>query len=395
MASTEGAWFPMDELLGKLNVAIPGEILPNLLDGLRTWIPTMVGLRLLFADVEERALVVWGEAAHLAERRTERVAIDGSVHGRAYVSGASTWTEVDGERALVVPVTARAERIGVLEVRFSAGPDEAAESLLRTVGLVLGYVAVAGDRWSDVFHVARRRRNMDIAAEIQWNSLPISAFSSSRLLLAGALEPAYEIAGDMFDYSCGRHELVAGIFDAMGHGLTAARLSDLAVECFRNARRSGHDLLDQARRIHHTLLPGFAREGFVTGQLLSIDLEDPSRSRLVNAGHPAPFLQRGQDPPRPLEIEIDLPFGTPFENEFRVQPLVLRPEDRLVLLSDGTTEARPDGGPPFGEDRLVDQLVETRNLSPREAARRIIHAVRTHRAADLLDDVTLLVIDVL
>jgi serine phosphatase RsbU (regulator of sigma subunit) len=58
-------------------------------------------------------------------------------------------------------------------------------------------------------------------------------------------------------------------------------------------------------------------------------------------------------------------------------------------------EARPDDeGEPFGEERLRDQLRRHRDFSPREAARRIVAEVRAHRAGDLLDDATIVMIDV-
>jgi serine phosphatase RsbU (regulator of sigma subunit) len=183
-----------------------------------------------------------------------------------------------------------------------------------------------------------------------------------------------------------------GIFDAMGHGVEAARLAALAISAHRNVRRRGDGLHRQALGIHE-VLSGRA-QGFVTGQLGAIDLADPSRSAIVNAGHPAPWIQRGSEEPRRVRLGVDLPFGVPFPNTLEPQPLELLPGDRLVMFSDGVTEARPDGGQPFGEDQLARGLHALRSVSPREAARRLIAMVLAHRAADLADDATVLVLDV-
>ena len=59
--------------------------------------------------------------------------------------------------------------------------------------------------------------------------------------------------------------LTAALFDSMGHGLKASRLSALAVATFRNARRRGLPLDEQAREIHRTLRSGFDAEGYTTG----------------------------------------------------------------------------------------------------------------------------------
>ncbi len=385
---------PVARMLAELNDADPARVLPIVLEALSA-VCGAVGVRVSFSDVEERSLVVWDAAGAALTSRTHRMDVEGSIHGKVYRSGRTERAEVDLLPAILTPVMARSERLGVLEVVFDAPPQEWAEAVVASAGLLLGYVVVVGDRWSDEFQVARRRQDMNLAAEVQWVSLPLAAFKTDRISLAGALEPAYEIAGDLYEYSCGREELVAGVFDAMGHGITAARLSDLAVAAHRNARRNGRDLSGQAGFIHDTLVGTFGKEGFVTGQLVTIDLGDPGRSRLVNAGHPAPFLHRKGGRPRQLRPEIDLPFGMPFEGGYRIQPLELASGDRLTLFSDGVVEARPDGGALFSEARLARCLRETRKLSPREAARNIIASVREHRAADLADDATMLIMDVL
>jgi serine phosphatase RsbU (regulator of sigma subunit) len=89
-----------------------------------------------------------------------------------------------------------------------------------------------------------------------------------------------------------------------------------------------------------------------------------------------------------------MPFGVPFDNPVRTQPLELSSGDRLVLYSDGVTEARPDAGEPFGLANLVPALQEVRRAPAREAARRVIRQVRAHRAQELADDATVLVLDI-
>lgn len=183
-----------------------------------------------------------------------------------------------------------------------------------------------------------------------------------------------------------------GIFDAMGRGVNAARTSALGVAAFRNGRRCGRDLADQARFIHETLVDRFEQSGYMTGQLLAVDLEDPRDSLIVNAGHPAPLRQRDGDIER-LELEVDLPFGIPFENRLIAQRLELRKGDRLILSSDGVVEARPDGGTQFGDARFVQSARRLQGVAPREAARKLVAEVRAYRAGELTDDATLIVLD--
>ena len=72
-------------------------------------------------------------------------------------------------------------------------------------------------------------------------------------LIAGVLEPAYDIAGDAFDYAVNGADLHFAIFDGLGHGIGSTLLTGLAVGAYRHARRDGalgrramHLAVDQA-----------------------------------------------------------------------------------------------------------------------------------------------------
>ena len=377
----------------RLDAAGLSGLMPALLDHLGPGVGA-VGVRLLMADIEARQLEARDGLQVGESPRSQDIEIHGSVHGEVYLEGAPRWAEVDGRPVVITPVTARRERQGVLEVTLEHEPDAEVVQVVETAGILLGYVVTAGDLWTDEFHFARRRRPMTLAAEIQWSLLPLAAFASREISVAGALEPAYEVGGDTFDYACGDRSLTLAIFDSMGHGLTAARLSSLCVATFRNARRADRSIEEQAVVIHETLLAGFLVEGYTTGLIVSIDLREPQRSIVVNAGHEKPFLHRAGSSPRQLDLRPDIPFGMPFSTERTSQPLPLEPGDRLALFTDGIIEAQPDGGEMFGLDALSQLLESTRDRSPREAARMITQRVREHRAAHLQDDATILIVDI-
>ncbi len=379
-------------LLERLDTAGLSGLMPTLLDQLSDAVGA-VGVRLLIADVEARRFEMREGLAAGEVPRSQEIEIDGSVHGRAYTDGVLERTAIGGSPVVITPVTARHERQGVLEVTLAEHPTDEDADAVETTGVLLGYLVTAGDLWTDEFHFARRRREMTLAAEIQWSLLPLAAFESRDVSVAGALEPAYEVGGDAFDYACGYDDLTLGIFDSMGHGLRASRLSALCVSTFRNARRAGRPLEEQAARIHETLRPGFETEGYTTGAILRVDLRSPGDSVVVNAGHEHPFIQRAGAGAVQLPLEAEVPFGMPFDTQRRVQRLPLQSGDRLTLFSDGIVEAQPDGGAMYGLDALTQLLDGARNLPPREVARLITQAVRDHRAADLQDDATVVILD--
>ena len=141
----------------------------------------------------------------------------------------------------------------------------------------------------------------------------------------------------------------------MGHGLGATLLARVALAAYRNAERSGMDVVATAQWIDETLAAHFGPEGFVTGVLAELDLRDGT-IRTLNAAHPAPLLVRDSRSVGELCSDPGFPLGFG-DRDDSVMVASLQPGDRLVLFSDGVVEARDDGGTFFGTDRLVDLLV--------------------------------------
>jgi serine phosphatase RsbU (regulator of sigma subunit) len=255
----------------------------------------------------------------------------------------------------------------------------------------LGFALAAAGRATDEVELVRRGRPLSLPAEIQWELLPRLALAAPEYVVAGTLEPAYEVGGDTFDYAAQPEALTVSVTDAMGHGLQAALLAGLAVAALRNARRGRAGLLEQADHANRALHAQFGGERFVTGQVLRLDVPGGTGA-VVNAGHPLPRLVRGGRV-EPVGLDADLPLGVDPETVYQVQPLKLEPGDRLVLLSDGVLEAAPEGGAAYGAGRLDEVLRDSQELAPYEVARLVVQEVIAHRAGDLADDLTAVCLD--
>ena len=113
----------------------------------------------------------------------------------------------------------------------------------------------------------------------------------------------------------------------------------------------------------------------------------------VNAGHCPPILRRQNGemeslaPTRPV-------LGFMLDEGFRSERLALAPGDRLLLYTDGVSEAANDSEEEFGPERLA-QLVKVlghETMQDRYAA--IMDKVRAHAAGKFTDDATLLLLSV-
>ena len=173
--------------------------------------------------------------------------------------------------------------------------------VLDDVARVLGHVLTGARRYTDRFEMLRRRRELGLAAEIQWELLPSLAFELPAFSIAGTVEPAYEIGGDNFDYAISAHRLTVSVSDAVGHGIRAALLASLAVTAMRNARRAHCRIVEQAGAANRHLVEQFPGADFVTGLILELDVDkrrrnDPQRRAPAAA---AAARRRGQRTPRP------------------------------------------------------------------------------------------------
>jgi serine phosphatase RsbU (regulator of sigma subunit) len=279
----------------------------------------------------------------------------------------------------------------VLDILLPEPPSAALREELQRAAIVIGYVVATARRYTDLFERVRRRRDLILAAEIQWELLPVLAYEADELSVAGALEPAYAIAGDSFDYAVEADCLQVAVTDGMGHGLRAALLGSLAVAALRHARRRGRGVLAQVKEASHVVHDQFGGDQFVTGDVASLDVPT-GQMRIVNAGHPQPWLAHGHDVAA-LELYPDVPLGLFPGVEYREQTVSLEPGDRILFVSDGVIEATSPDGDEFGDERLKEVIADTRTQQPTEAVRRITRAVIDHRQVPLRDDATVVCLD--
>jgi serine phosphatase RsbU (regulator of sigma subunit) len=268
--------------------------------------------------------------------------------------------------------------------------DPALREQLTWVASMLGHLIASMGEYGDELERPRRNRPLSPSAELIWQQLPPLTAATDAFVLAGMLEPSYDVGGDAFDYALSERTVSLAIFDAMGHGISAALMAAAALAAYRSTRRDARGVYDQSRALDEVICATFPGSAFVTGVLAELDLET-GRLRYVNAGHPPPLLLRDGKVVKELTGGHRVPFGLDIEG-LTVAEEKLEPGDWLALYSDGVVEARDAAGRWFGEKLLRHLLIREMAASqpPAETVRRLTQAVLRHQGGLLQDDATML-----
>jgi serine phosphatase RsbU (regulator of sigma subunit) len=345
----------------------------------------------LIADFSGRSLVrlshvARSEADGPDRERAERVPLAGTPHGRAVVEQQVEVIAEGGGSRLYAPVSSRGEAIGLLELGLDYEPDDQTLAAVAGAAHALAYVVIANRRFTDLFEWGQRSVPLSLEAEIQHRLLPGSyTCEGGQFTLAGWLEPAGDVGGDTFDFSLERDTLHLSMTDAMGHTLEASLLATVLVGALRNARRAGVELGEQARLAHGALYGYATRGGFVTGQLVRVDLLSGT-ARIVNAGHPPPIRIR-DGKAEEVTLRADPPFALSRSGEYQVQDLPLEAGDRLLFMTDGILERNA------ATVDVASLMVACRHLHPREAVQELTRAIVSACGGELRDDATVLCFD--
>ncbi|WP_336921091.1 PP2C family protein-serine/threonine phosphatase [Aquipuribacter sp. SD81] len=382
-------------LLRSSHLASPGD-LPELVRAGLTHLGVQDGA-LLLADYEQEWLVPLLDDTTRTGAPTDAVAIEGTVPGVVYSDVRPHVSTVGDVSTVWTPVLNGTERLGVLCLRLPPGEEADPGFLLdaRDVATLLAELVLTRGAYGDAVERTRRRARLSVAAELQWSLLPPLTFVAPEVSISGVLVPATEVAGDSFDYSLDGDVAHVALLDAMGHGLEATLLASVALSVLRNTRRSSVPLPQRVLTADRVVATQFGADKFLTGVVGELHVPSGTWS-WVTCGHPPALLLREGRVVKRLDTAVGVPIGLGlFDGPPEVVSERLQPGDRLLLHTDGVTEARDEAGTFFGVERLVDLLVrEDADGRPvAETLRRLNRALLRHQHGQLQDDATTVIVE--
>jgi serine phosphatase RsbU (regulator of sigma subunit) len=235
------------------------------------------------------------------------------------------------------------------------------------------------------------RGDLEAAAAVQRAMLP-KAGKRLDVRFDSLFRPSALVAGDTFDVlSVGTSKVRFFLIDVSGHGAQAALVSAAAhTSLARSMLARDFDGLPNAlARLNADWPEDLPYLTLVAGE---VDTRS-NELRLVQAGHPPPVLIRSCGELEQLGTG-GLPIGLLSEVHHEELVMAFSPGDRLVLYSDGLTEAEDKSGEEFGTSRLASFWQAHQHTSAAEAVKLMgaqMQHWRGNRPAE--DDLTLVVLE--
>jgi sigma-B regulation protein RsbU (phosphoserine phosphatase) len=208
--------------------------------------------------------------------------------------------------------------------------------------------------------------------------------------LAARWEPALAFGGDCYDaIRLTETRLAISIADVCGKGLPAALLMSNLLASLRAFAASERSPRDVVTSVNRALCRQKDLRRFVT---LFFALYDSATRVLTytNAGHNPPLVLRRAGSCERLAIGGTVT-GIFDEGTFEEGKVTLESGDRLVLYTDGITEARSAGGDEFEDEGLLRTLERCRGLDAQSMVDAVFNDVGTFAGGRLQDDATAVV----
>lgn len=294
---------------------------------------------------------------------------------------------------MCVPLAARGRVLGTITLVSagsgrSFGPDDLAlaEELARRAALVVDNARVL-------------TASTSVSRALQTALLPPSLPKIDGIDLAAryrAVGEGSEVGGDLYDvFELGRGAWAAVVGDVSGTGPEAAAITGLVRHALRASglrTRDPASMLGTANQMLWEQLASDA-ERFCTACCVVLRPKGELRATVASAGHPPAVIVRADGLVEELAPQGGL-LGVDPEIMLKARRISLSAGDRLVLYTDGLTEARSADGSFFGETAFEQTLREGKEMRAEQLAELLIDAVESFTEGSQNDDLAVLIVGV-
>jgi len=193
----------------------------------------------------------------------------------------------------------------------------------------------------------RYREELKIASEIQQGLMKVRIPELNFSKVSARSLPCEDIGGDFYDAISVDESLYLVVADVSGKGVSAALLGS-TLQGIVYAQVLARQPLAQIARFANSYLCHKELGKYAT--LVVLRLSSDGVVEYINCGHVQPLLHT-LDEVQPLR-NSNLPVGLVEEASYESDTLTMKPGERILIVTDGITEAETPAGDPYGDQRL-------------------------------------------
>lgn len=239
----------------------------------------------------------------------------------------------------------------------------------------------------------RRKKEMEIAQQIQESFLPHTIPFIENYDLAASSIPAQEVGGDFYDFiPISSEQTGLTIGDVSGKGIPAALFMAFSRTLLRAKACRNPGAGRMIESVNNFINEEPHSNMFVT---LFYSILDSSRNKLtfVNAGHNPPLLLRNENGKIIRLSTGGVVLGAMKGLKMVEKTIDMYPQDLLVLYTDGVTEAINQQEDQFGEERLIKLIKDNKDMPSEDLKKLIIDTVYDFASGTpQADDITIMVL---
>ncbi len=240
------------------------------------------------------------------------------------------------------------------------------------------------------------QREIDIAREIQQSLLPrvFPAFPErNEFALYAGVQPAKEVAGDFFDFFFASEDILTLIVgDVSGKSVPAAMFMAVSRTLLRTVCSHEKDLAEAINYANNILCEDNDTCMFVTLFVANLNVKT-GEIVYCNAGHHEACVLKENRKIDLFGVHGSPALGIVPDVQYKTGRYTLAAGDKIVLYTDGVTEAHSPAKELFGEERLFEILKRESNKSPEELYGKIIKELNGFQNGEIFDDITLLILE--
>ena len=309
------------------------------------------------------------------------------------------WTsQAVSDTVLVAPIldaegTHSIGGIHLRRTRAQKGVEVGSPTAIQTVASQIASALRRADIYRQTLAHQRIEQELALAGRIQTSLLPRELPDIAGWQIAAALKPAKETAGDFYDViPLPNSRLAIVVADVADKGMGAALYMALCRTLIRTYAVEYHARPDLVMTVtNRRILTDTDVTMFVT---VFYGVLDPATGQLAycNAGHNPPYLLSKWRTMQTLE-GTGTALGVMERETWEQRVVQIAPGDRLLLYTDGVTEAQDAQGTLFGEHRLVETAQAAMAYRAQEMQDAVLAAVdRFAGNVPQFDDITLMVV---